>query len=217
MAFEWSKYLARYPRQRGGWFFGTGDDAYDGQLILDREGEPPVIVWYATEWQGRFVNWKLCARTAVKLNGNYELSIRPCSMLSGAVNSAKGLVGLEDDLGFPEVLRGRSVTTNNGSFTQRVLRDADLRACLQARKWDYLSIQPMPQAEGWHLVEIGATGLEGKNKDWWCKAMRVDIGLVSLEEKEIVYQAISEHYNEQMDAFVRFLRTSVRAVTTWRM
>lgn len=221
MLINWNRLLARYQMERGGHFFGGSTNDCDSHLLLPQEERHPLLVWFDTDPSGRYSVRTLKARTMVQLDGKYELYIRSRTVVSKGVAGLMGAVG-KQDFGYPEVTRGRFITTNNKPFTKQVLGDLELRNSLQRREKEYLHIEPGPQGDGWHVVEIGADSFEGMTKDssvWVPEAVRrtESILFMSEEEQEVLWKAASEHFNLQMDEFLTFLRAAQRAVTTWRM
>ena len=214
---NWNLYLSRYQQTRGGSFFGSGEWDCNCQLLLPQEGKQPLLVLFSTDPCGRSTVNTLRARTMVRLNRPYSLRIGPRGLMGGGISGVAGLVGKSMDFGFSET-KGRVITTDNKPFTKLVLGDLALRTALKARKGDQLEIRPGPQKDGWHMVEVFPNALEGLMKDsslWVNDVMEQDTSFMSPEDKELLLQAGSAHFDSQMDAFLDFLKAARDAVTMW--
>ena len=213
----WNLFLARYQQTHGGSFFGGGEWDCDGQLYLPQEGKSPLLVIFSTDPCGRSSVKSLRARTMVRLNKPYNLRIGPRNLVGGGISSVAGLVGKSMDFGFSEI-KGRVITTDNKPFTKLVLGDLALRSALKERKWDKLEIRPGPQQDGWHMVEVSPNALEGLVKDsspWVTDEIEQTTDFMSAEDKDVILQAGSAHFDAQMDAFLNLLRCARDAVTMW--
>jgi len=220
MGNNWNKLFAGYQKTRGGTFFGSRKDWYNCQLVLTEGEKTPILVYVDTVPAGRSYNNNIYARTCVQLNGEYTLKIGDRSAIVGGVKSLAGMLGGGNDFGFPEVTKDRTIATNNKPFTRQVLGDLDFRNALLLRKRDYVKIEPTPQGEGWHMVEIGDVNFEGLMRDsssWVNDAVAADTALMLEEDKAAVEQAAQAHFDKQMDEFLSLLRAAARAVTAWRM
>lgn len=219
---NWSLYLARYQKERGGAYFGSDRAQYDCQLVLT-EGEcAPILVSVDRDPAGKYTACNIFARTCVQLNGEYTLKIGDASAVMGGVKGLVGMVGGRNDYGSPEVTRNRAIATNNKPFTKQVLGDLELRNVLLKRKRDYVAVRPTPQGDGWHMVEVGDINFEGTmlGTSPWVNDVMVraeDLLYMEPEDKALIEQAAQAHFNTQMDEFLELLRAAARAVTTWRM
>ncbi len=214
---NWNLYLARYQMTHGGSFFGSGEWDCNSQLVLPQEGKQPLLVLFSTDPCGRSTMNSLRCRTMVRLDKPYRLHIGPRGLVGGGISSVAGLVGRDMDFGFSEA-KGRVITTDNDAFTKLVLGDLALRNALKARKGEQLEIRPGPQQDGWHMVEVSPNNLEGLMKDsspWVNDAMKQDTNYMSPEDREVILQAGSAHFDAQLDAFLDVLRAARDAVTMW--
>jgi len=218
---NWNAYFAAYQKERGGFYFGSNRMNFDCQLVLTQGEKAPILVWVDLDPAGKYSTKNIFARTSVQLNGEYALRIGDESALVGGVKGIAGLLGGGGDYGFPEVTKKRSISTNNKAFTKQVLSDLDFRNALLERKRDHVLIQPTPQGDGWHTVEVGDIGFEGGlGGSPWTEmpvATYNQEALMTPEEKNVVKRAAQEHFNREMDGFLNLLRAAARAVTVWRM
>lgn len=219
MAINWNKLFARYQKTRGGAYFGSNRDWYDCQLVLTEGEKAPILVYVDTDPAGKYSQNNIFARTCVQLNGEYTLKIGDVSAVMGGVKGLVSMVGGGNDYGFPEVTKNRAISTNNQPFTKQVLGDLDFRNALLKRKRDYVKIEPTPQGDGWHMVEVGDINFEGglAESKWINRAVATDTLYMEDEDKAAIEQAAQAHFNAQMDEFLSLLRAAARAVTTWRM
>lgn len=221
MSVNWNRLLARYQHARGGYFLGSKYQDCDSQLILPQEDRPPLLISFDEDPAGRYSYRVLKARTAVQLNGSYELNISARGLMSSGISGVMGALG-KQDFGYPEATRGRTITTNNKDFTRKVLGDLDLRNALIQRDKEYLKVNPSPQGDGWHIVEVCADSFEGLTREssrWVTEAIAQtqNISFMNAEDQEVLYSAADRDFLPRMDGFIGFLRAAQRAVTTWRM
>ena len=218
---NWNGYFARYQKARGGFYFGSNRLNFDCQLVLTEGEKAPILTWVDLDPAGKYSTKDIFARTSVQLNGEYNLFLGEESTLVGGVKGLAGMLGGGGDYGFPEVTRKRSITTNNKDFTKQVLGDLDFRNALLARKRDYVLIQPTPQGDGWHTVEVGDRSFEGGlGGSPWTEMPVVtynQAAAMTPEEIAVVERAAQEYFNKEMDEFLDLLRAAARAVTVWRM
>ena len=220
MGNNWNKLFAGYQKNRGGAFFGSSKSWYDCQLVLTEGEKAPILVYVDTDPSGRSYNTNIYARTCVQLNGEYTLKIGDQSAVVGGVKGLAGMLGGGNDYGYPEVTKNRAISTNNKPFTKKVLGDLDFRNALLLRRRDYVKIEPTPQGDGWHMVEVGDVNFEGLMRDsssWVNDAVAADTLYMAPEDKAAVEQAAQAHFDKQMDEFLSLLRAAARAVTVWRM
>ena len=221
MSINWNMLLARYQRARGGYFLGSKYLECDSQLVIPQEDGHPLLIWFDEDPAGRYASRTLRGRTAVRLNSLYELRISTRNMVSGGISGVMGALG-KQDFGYPEATRGRTVTTNNKDFTKLVLGDLDLRNALIQREKEHLTVEPSPQGDGWHMVEVSADSFEGltlNSSRWITETIQQanDISFMSPEDQEVLRAAADRDFLPRMDGFIDFLRAAQRAVTTWRM
>ena len=221
MGVNWNLLFARYQKERGGAYFGSNRSWYDCQLVLTEGERAPILVFVDTDPAGKYSQNNIFARTCVQLNGEYDLKIGDVNAVVGGVKGLAGMLGGGEDYGYPDITRSRSIATNNKPFTKRVLGDLELRDSLKKRPRDYLRIQPTPQGDGWHMVEIGDINFEGTvtSSPWLGKPIVAagDTLYMTPEDKAVIQRAAQDYFNAQMDEFLDFLRAAARAVTAWRM
>lgn len=221
MGINWNLYFARYQKERGGAYFGSEREWYDCQLVLTEGERAPILVYVDSDPNGKYSTNNIFARTCVQLNGEYSLKIGDTNAVVSGVKGLVGMIGGGNDYGYPEVTRNRAITTNNKPFTKQVLGDLDFRNALLQRKRDYLKIQPTPQGDGWHMVEVGDINFEGAiNGSPWLGdvIMRAqDTLYMEPEDRAVIERAAQDYFNTQLDEFLNLLRAAARAVTTWRM
>lgn len=219
MAINWNRLFARYQMTHGGMFFGSNKDWYDCQLVLTDGEKAPILVYVDTDPAGKYSQNNIFARTCVQLNGEYSLKIGDQSAIVGGVKGLMSAVTGGTDYGYPEVTRNRSISTNNKAFTKQVLGDLDFRNALLKRSQDYVKIEPTPQEDGWHMVEVGDINFEGgfAESKWINKAVATDTLYMSPEDKAAIEKAAQAYFDAQMDEFLSLLRAAARAVTVWRM
>ena len=210
MLINWNQYLSRYQQSKGGLFFGAMSDAYDSHLILTEGEETPLLVWVDTDPSDDAFEHNILARAMVQLQGEYDLHIQPRTLVGGFANFMKG----DSGFGHSEAVRGRGITCSNKFFAQQILADPGVCEGLSMWKKVYLKIRPAPQGNGWHVVEIADINFEGtpvSGSHWISDPMLKDFSRLSDEDREVLLQAGSRHFNEQMDAFLNFLRAARRA------
>ena len=220
MSITWSRYLSRYQQKYGGCFFDGPDGSdYDCHLTLYEGEKYPILVFFDTEPIGKSQEPRLRARTLVCLNKSYELRIGAKSAAVSGLNNMLSAVGAEDDYGYPELTRGRMISTDNEAFTKLVLGDLALRNGLLQHKDVWLRIAPASCGGGMHAVEIGTVkfndGLLTYKSPWINEAMRRAEGFSPNREADL--QAGSDHFNAAMHEFLDLLRAACRAVTTWNL
>lgn len=217
MLVNWNQYLALYQQARGGWFFGGEDWGCDAQLVLPREGKHPLLVSVFDANAGRAEVSALRGRTMVKLERDFRLHIRARGLVGGGISGVAGLLGRDMDLGCPEALGGRMVTTSDRAFAKLVLGSLELRNALAGRKKEYLRVYPSLLGEGWHTLEAGPANLEGSVKGgspWVDEAMQESGPGLDTEE---ACRAAYPHFEAQMDGFLDLLRAAADALTRWPM
>lgn len=219
MAINWNKLFAGYQKNRGGAFFGSQKEWYDCQLVLTQGEKAPILVYVDTDPAGKYSQNNIFARTCVQLNGEYTLKIGDQSAIVGGVKGLMNAVTGGTDYGCPEVTRNRAISTNNKPFTKQVLGDLEFRNALLKRNQDYVKIEPTPQGDGWHMVEVGDINFEGglAESKWVSKAVATDTLYMDPEDKAAIEKAAQAHFDAQLDEFLSLLRAAARAVTTWRM
>jgi len=220
MSINWSRYLSLYQQKHGGCFFDGPDGSYhDNHLVLSEGEKYPILVFFDAEPMGKSQEPRLRARALVKLNKPYELRVGAKNAAVAGVNSVLSAVGAEDDYGYPELTRGRMISTDNEPFTKLVLGDLSLRNGLLQHKDAWLRIAPASCGGGTHTVEIGTVkfndGLLTYKSPWINEAMRRGEGFSPNRDADI--QEGSEHFNRTMNEFLELLRAACRAVTTWNL
>lgn len=220
MSYNWNYLFAGYQKTRGGAFFGHIGETNNCQLVLTEGEKYPILVYVDTVPAGRYHNVNIYARTQVQLNETYRLKLGDHSAVVGGVKGLAGMLGGGGGYGYPEVTQNRSIATNNKPFTKQVLGDLDFRNALLKRKKDYVKIEPSPQGDGWHMVEIGDINFEGLLRDssgWVNDAVAADTLYMAPEDKAAIDKAAQAHFDAEMDEFLSLLRAAARAVTMWRM
>ena len=221
MSYNWNKLFAGYQKTRGGTYFGIRLDTNDCQLVLTDGEKAPILVCVDTERAGKYGTMNnIYARTCVQLNGEYTLKMGEQNAVVGGVKGLMGVVAGTTDYGYPEVTGNRSITTDNKPFTKQVLGDLDFRNALLKRKKDAVTVQPTPQGDGWHMVEVRDNNFDGGlggDSLWVSDAIAAGTVFMDPEDKEKIEKAAQAHFDTQMDEFLTLLRTAVRAVTNWRM
>jgi hypothetical protein len=215
MSIDWNLYLFRYQQTHGGIFFGACEDKCDCQLVLSEGEKTPLLVVFSTDPAGRYISYHLRAKTTVQLDGSYELYIRPQSLVGSGVQTVMGAVKLETDFGYPEVTRGRVITTDNKPFTKLVLGDLELRNALTAQTAHYVKVRPAPKKQGLHLVEVGPAVIG--RAPWVNDILKKDISFMSPEDKEVVERVGSKSFDAQLDELLNLLRAAQNALTVWRL
>lgn len=220
---NWDILLARYQKQRGGWFFCQDTGAWsrsDSQLVLAAGEKTPLLVFFHVDVSGRTVYTSLAARTTVHLDGEYKLFIRPKNLVGSGFQAVMHFAGENRSYGAPQALKGRMVTTNRKDVTKLVLGDLALRNALTQRTTEYLRVGPTPLEDGSHTIEVGVTGLDGTltapNSHWVTPAIQlVDTTSSSDSGWEAVLARADRDFAAQMDGFLDFLRAARDAVTRW--
>jgi hypothetical protein len=215
MSIDWNLYLFRYQQTHGGTFFGAYEHECDCQLVLTEGEQTPLLVVFSTDPAGRYASYNLRAKATVQLDGTYELYIHPQSLVGSGVQTVMGAVKLGTDFGYPEVTRGRVITTDNKPFTKLVLGDLELRNALTAQKTNYVKVRPSPQMQGLHLVEVGPASIG--RAPWSDDMLEKDTIFLSKEDKEAVERDGSKHFDARLDELLNLLRAARTALTTWRM
>ena len=218
MSINWNLLLARYQQARGGYFLGSKYDDCDSRLLIPQEERPHLLIELDVDRAGRASYSALTGRTAVQLNGTYELSIGSRGLVGGGVSGIMGALG-KGDFGYPEATRGRVITTTNKDFTKLVLGDLDLRNALIRQEKFSLRVTPSAQGEGWHVAEICANDFAALKSSWVTDTITQSqsISFMSPEDQEVLLAAADRDFQPRMDEFIDFLRAAQRAITTWRM
>lgn len=226
---SWDFSLYAYSLQRGGQYFGCYDEwgGWDGMLVLEYRGEPALVRCNQTSVGRGATTHTAEALLRCTLQRDYALKISPknafrqgAKTVFGHLDKGARRLGVDiglgafRDYGYPEVTKGRTVSTSDPEFTKMVLRDLELRnALLSQPKFGLLVRECVPRSSepapmhaviAWVGMDMGSD-LDLGEPDFWA----------SYEEK---LRALGEkNFFEKLDALLALAACARRAVTAWRM
>ncbi|MBQ8851915.1 MAG: hypothetical protein IJZ66_05705 [Oscillibacter sp.] len=226
---SWNNRLYVYAQKRGAACFDTGRYDWTGVALLEHKGQPVVVkCWRVYNRYGSTNTIQVQLRC--QLERPYTLKIGEKTALRKGINTVLGQldkgverlskdVDLYRDYGFPEVTAGRGIKTDDGEFTQMVLRDLELRTALVNNPSYGLRIEP--NAPKWidgqeHLItawcEVNDLDLTTQN-GWDLGDMDDDWGTPDQHREYIE----SSSFAKKLDALVNLAKAAHGAVLTWRM
>jgi len=226
---NWNDYLYQYGKDRGGQYFGTGQDHsifsttdWDSCLLMEYQNAP-MIVNCKTIPGGRYADGhtaQVLLRCA--LDRPYTLRINPASLSRQGVNTvleqigkgAKRLgVNLYEDYGCPDITDTRKIKTNEPEFTRMVFRDLPLREHLMSNPKFGVSVGPIAPGrleDPLHTVMAWCDLASLNSDDWGLDGAHT---YSSQEEQE----QFSLVFFQKLDALIALAKAAHSAVTIWRM
>lgn len=223
---SWNDRLYFYAQKRGAVYLGRMDGKsiltdevwteHDGVVLLEHKGQPLLIKCWLNK--GRYSDDQAVqVQLNCELERPYYLNIGPKSALRKGLS---GILGQREKVyGFPEVVKGRSIKTDDEEFTKMVLRDLELRNALMKQPKYALCIEPnAPKCVGggehcitaWCRLDSGAAATD---PEWDLDDVGDDWGTREQQRKRLD----SEMFAQKLDALVELAKAAHGAVLTWRM
>lgn len=213
---SWNSCLYAYAQKRGGEYWGTAKDRWDGLLHTDYQGEPLLIRAVATG-VGRYeAFYSLSAAFQITLERSFTCKItREKTVVQGAKTALSQVKRLApqlpfgEDYGCPEISGKRIIKTSDKPFTKRVLSSIDLRQDLLDMPPCGIVIAPLGPDSRYHQVSAMI------DQDKTYQFLSLGAEAVSLTPEEL--QQVSEDFESGLDKLIRLAWSARKAATAWPM
>lgn len=212
---SWNSCLYAYAQKRGGEYWGTAKNRWDGLLHMDYQGEPLLIraVWTGSE---RYKSYSLFAAFQITLERSFTCEITEEGAMVQGVKTALGQVKrlapqlpFGEDYGCPEISGKRIIKTSDKPFTKRVLSSIDLRQDLLDMPPCGIVIAPLGPDSRYHQVSAMI------DQDKTYQFLSLGAEAVSLTPEEL--QQVSEDFESGLDKLIRLAWSARKAATAWPM
>lgn len=218
--------LFLYAKQRNLSYFALNTSALTeptGSVYTEYKGLPMQLSLVPISGGNTGYNYSYYASIEMELQKPFRLTIGPSGpimqginfalrQVDKAVDAVKGEQNLIPDYGFPDVYKGRHISTDNRAFAKLVLQDLELRNILCARKTFEVRIAPSEYNQCHHTVSVCAlqSHIENPTLD---EATEREVGT----SKELRLKATQAAFARRLDDLILSAWAARAAAMQWKM